>query len=220
MNIADLDADQHVLPGNIIYKQHGSHWWPGENCIMGRNFTIHSKVTGYVKYYRDPARHPDRKYIGVVFRKEDTLPYPKHAERKRRLGMTAIVPRDAQKTAGLSASGIPSVVRRTDPERPNAIPQVLSLHKDYTYREENWRIGRLVKTTGLQIKGFKSRRAYMRHRRWARERALEGMRKVQAKMAQEGVDDEWVEMARAKAAENKAKKQKGAKKAKGNPRKK
>ena len=188
---------------------------------MGRDFTIHAMATGYVKYYRDPAKHPDRKYIGVTFRKEDTLPYPQHAERKRRLGMTATLIRDAEAAATTSASGIPSVVRRTDPDRPNDAPQVLSLHKDYTYREENWRIGRLVKTTGLQIKGYKSRHAYMRHRRWARERSLEGMRKVQAKMAQEEVDDEWVELARAKAAEMKAKGQKGGqKKAKGNPRKK
>lgn len=190
---------------------------------MGRDFTIHAMVTGYVKYYRDPATHPDRKYIGVVYRKEDSLPYPRHAERKRRLNMTATLIRDAAPKPELSASGIPTVVRRTNPERPDAAPQVLSLReKDHTYREENWRIGRLVKTTGLQIKGFKSRRAYMRHRRWARERSLEGTRKVQEKMAREDVvDEEWVELARAKAAELKAKKQKGAaKKVKGNPRKK
>lgn len=188
---------------------------------MGRDFTIHSIATGYVKYYRDPAKHPDRKYIGVTFRKEDKLPYPAHAERKRRLNMTATLIRDPAPKPDLSASGIPNVVRRTNPQRPNAAPQVLSLHKDYTYREENWRIGRLVKTTGLQVKGFKSRRAYMRHRRWARERSLAGMRKVREKMATEDVDEEWVELARAKAAEMKAKKQKGpAKKAKGNPRKK
>src|SRR5687768_12904031 len=60
-------TDQFVIPGNILYKQRGTLWWPGENCIMGRDHTIHAMATGYVKYYRDPARHPDRKYIGVVF---------------------------------------------------------------------------------------------------------------------------------------------------------
>ena len=80
-----------MIPGNILYKQRGTHWWPGENCIMGRDHTIHAMATGYVKYYRDPARHPDRKYIGVVFNKSDTLPYPQHAERKRRLNMTTLL---------------------------------------------------------------------------------------------------------------------------------
>lgn len=219
-----LCPDQFVIPGNILYRQHGTHWWPGENCIMGRDFTIHAMASGYVKYYRDPEMHPDRKYIGVVFRKEDTLPYPKHAERKRRLGMTATVIRDAALKPELSSSGIPNVVRRTDPDRPHDQPQVLSLKKDYTYREENWRIGRLVKTTGLQVKGFKSRRAYMRHRRWARERSLEGMRKAEERMAQEDVGAEWVDVAREKAEGLKAAKakkgdDKAGKKGK-NPRKK
>ncbi|SPN98954.1 related to 60s ribosomal protein L2 (mitochondrial) [Cephalotrichum gorgonifer] len=207
---AKRTGDQHVIPGNIIYRQHGTHWWPGENCIMGRDFTIHSMATGYVKYYRDPSLSPDRKYIGVVFNKEDTLPYPKHAERKRRLGMTATVVREAARAPEVSGSGIPSVVRRTDPDRPLAEPQVLSLKKDYTYREDNWRIGRLVQTTGLQIKGFKSRRAYMRHRRWAREQSLAGLKKVRAKLEQDDSNDEWVEAAREKAAQLQlSRKQKG-----------
>ncbi|MBE3045669.1 50S ribosomal protein L27 [Candidatus Bathyarchaeota archaeon] len=217
-----MPPDQHVLPGNILFRQHGTHWWPGENCIIGRDHTIHSMATGFVKYYRDPKKHPDRQYIGVVFNKEDKLPYPVHAERRRRLGMSATVMRTPEAKPALSESGIPHEVRRADPDRPGAEPQLLTLRpSDNTYREENWRIGRLVQTTGLQVKGFKSRRLYMRHRRWAREQTLKGMRKVQEKLAKEDVDEEWVELARAKAAELKAKKAKGgAKKAKGNPRKK
>ena len=72
-----MSADQFVIPGNIIYKQRGSLWWPGENCIMGRDFTIHSMATGYVKYYRDPEKHPDRKYIGSTRRtRSRTRPTP------------------------------------------------------------------------------------------------------------------------------------------------
>ncbi|KEZ39078.1 Ribosomal protein L27 [Scedosporium apiospermum] len=219
---AKRTGDQYVIPGNIIYRQHGTHWWPGENCIMGRDFTIHAMASGYVKYYRDPALHPDRKYIGVVFRKEDTLPYPKHAERKRRLGMVATPMRGAAREPELSDSGIPNVVKKVNPDRPHAEPQVLHLRKDYTYREDNWRIGRLVKTTGLQIKGYKSRRAYLRHRRWARERSLAGMRKVREKLAADDTNEEWVEAAREKAAELRmSKKKKGhAKSKKGkNPKK-
>ena len=56
---------------------------------MGRDHTIFSLVSGYVKYYKDPKKHPKRQYIGVVFDKADALPYPPHAARKRKLGMTA-----------------------------------------------------------------------------------------------------------------------------------
>lgn len=158
-----------MIPGNIIYKQHGTLWWPGENCIMGRDHTIHAMATGYVKYYRDPARHPRRKYIGVVFDKADTLPYPRHAERKRRLGLTAHPRRAAAEQAALSPSGLPREVRRARPDEPDA---VLRLRDDYSYREDNWRIGRLVTTAGLRTKRFRTRKQWLRRRRWRREREL------------------------------------------------
>ena len=169
--------DQYVIPGNIIFKQYGTLWWPGENTIMGRDFTIHAAATGYVKYYRDPARHPDRKYIGVVFDKDDTLPYPQHAERRRRLGKTGVVMKTSEPKPEMSASGIPKQVVRLDPSRAHLPPQVLGLTKNYSYKEANWRIGRLVESTKLSLKKYPSRKAYLRHRRWARERSLEGARK-------------------------------------------
>ncbi|KAK3402470.1 ribosomal L27 protein-domain-containing protein [Sordaria brevicollis] len=110
---AKKTGDQYVIPGNIIYKQRGTLWHPGENTIMGRDHTIHAAVAGYVKYYRDPQRHPDRQYIGVVFNRNDKLPYPKDAPRKRKLGLVA-VPRkveDVEKPT-MSASGLPLWVTR------------------------------------------------------------------------------------------------------------
>lgn len=142
---------------------------------MGRDHTIHAMATGYVKYYRDPARHPDRKYIGVVFDKADVLPYPRHAERKRRLGMTTHAIRAAPESPALSPSGIPVEVRRRQAGEPD---RLLRLRADYSYREDNWRIGRLVKTTGLRTRRFRTRKQWLRHRRWRRERELEGQRKA------------------------------------------
>ncbi|PWI70818.1 50S ribosomal protein L27 [Purpureocillium lilacinum] len=229
---------QFVIPGNIIYKQRGTHWWPGENCIMGRDHTIHSMATGYVKYYRDPARHPDRKYIGVVFDKADVLPYPAHAERRRRLGMTAHAIRAVEERPALSASGIPFEVRRLgegasastesnttttnkakgkgaaaaaqqgEPER------LLRLRDDYSYREDNWRIGRLVRTTGLRTTRFRTRKQWFRHRRWRRERELEGQRKAAARRAEAGGagDAGKAPKAMSKKAAKKAAKKAGKKK--------
>ena len=65
-------------------------WHPGENALKGRDHTIHAAVEGYVKYYRDPQLHPTRQYIGVAFNRDDTLPYPKDAPRRRKLGMVAV----------------------------------------------------------------------------------------------------------------------------------
>ncbi|KKA27740.1 hypothetical protein TD95_001275 [Thielaviopsis punctulata] len=213
---AKRTGDQYVVPGNIIYKQYGTLWWPGENTIMGRDHTIHAAVSGYVKYYRDPARHPDRKYIGVVFNKEDTLPYPVHAERKRRLGLQPVKQTVVEEAPAMSASGIPTSVTRVHPHKPQQ-SQVLTLQDDYTYRESAWAIGRLVDTNNLQLKRFKSRRAFFRHRRWSRDRYLKGMKKAaEARAAEEGgAEDEWVAAARAKAqAASKKGKNKKSKKSK------
>ncbi|KJZ73942.1 hypothetical protein HIM_06610 [Hirsutella minnesotensis 3608] len=172
---AKRTGDQYVVPGNILYKQRGTLWWPGENCIMGRDHTIHAMATGYVKYYRDPARHPDRKYIGVVFDKSDTLPYPRHAERKRRLGMTTHPIRTPVEQPAMSPSGIPYEVTRLQNGEKD---RLLRLRDDYSYREDNWRIGRLVQTTGLRKTRFRTRKQYLRHRRWRREREIAGQRKA------------------------------------------
>lgn len=83
---AKKSATELVVPGNIIFRQRGTHWFPGENCGMGRDHTIHATAKGYVTYYKDVDRHPGRKYIGVVFERGMTLPRGKGAARRRRLG--------------------------------------------------------------------------------------------------------------------------------------
>lgn len=152
--------------------------------MMGRDHTIHSKATGYVKYYRDPARHPDRKYIGVVFDKDDTLPYPPHAERKRRLNMTEIPIRTVpERPTDESPSGIPYQVTRIQEGEPD---RLLRLQGDYSYREDNWKIGRLVDTTNLKTKRFRTRKQYFRQRRWRKEREIAGQRAAEQKRAEAG----------------------------------
>jgi large subunit ribosomal protein L27 len=155
-----------VIPGNIIYKQRGTLWFPGENVGMGRDHTLFAQVTGYVKYYKDPARHPDRQYIGVVFNKEDKLPYPKHAMRRRKLNMTASEIAPVEEQPRISASGIPNeVVRQGYGRSPHPRDErIYKLARDgsYSYREENWRLGTLIRT---EKRKTGSRRVAMKHRR-------------------------------------------------------
>jgi large subunit ribosomal protein L27 len=139
---------EYVIPGNILWKQRGTIWWPGENCMMGRDHTIHATAPGFVQFYRDPERHPDRKYIGVTFNRDDKLPYPKNQPRKRRLGMVALPVLERSEKPELSPSGIPYEVQqvaglRKNPRKQRPDPHVLRLRDDYSYREDNWRIGLL-----------------------------------------------------------------------------
>ena len=39
-----------VVPGNIIIRQRGSKFLPGQNVGVGKDFTIFSKLEGLVKF--------------------------------------------------------------------------------------------------------------------------------------------------------------------------
>lgn len=94
---AKRGATELVVPGNIIFRQRGTHWFAGENCGMGRDHTIFAKEKGYVVYYRDKWRGKGyggngraldyKKFIGVVFERGQKLPRPEGHEKPRRLGM-------------------------------------------------------------------------------------------------------------------------------------
>ncbi|KAL2220172.1 putative 50S ribosomal protein L27 [Thermoascus aurantiacus ATCC 26904] len=130
---AKKTGGQYVVPGNIIYRQRGTKWWPGENCAMGRDHTIYATEAGYVQYYLDPD-HPKRKFIGVCFERDGTLPTPKNAPRRRRLNMIA-VPRQ------------PESSETTDSTEPQLRP-------GYMYREANWEIGRAAEKAGIKVPEF------------------------------------------------------------------
>ena len=39
-----------VIPGNIICRQRGTKWWPGDNVGMGKDHTIFATVEGHVSF--------------------------------------------------------------------------------------------------------------------------------------------------------------------------
>jgi large subunit ribosomal protein L27 len=53
-----------VIPGNIIARQRGTKWHPGENVGIGKDHTIFAKIAGVVKFIR--AGKNDRVFINVV----------------------------------------------------------------------------------------------------------------------------------------------------------
>lgn len=69
----------------VLMKQVGSSFLPGENAVMGRDYTINSTEPGYVKFYRDPF-HPKKRFIGVALSKDSVLPKDHFAPTERRFG--------------------------------------------------------------------------------------------------------------------------------------
>jgi large subunit ribosomal protein L27 len=41
-----------VIPGNIIVRQRGTKWWPGEGVGMGRDHTIFAVTEGRVTFQK------------------------------------------------------------------------------------------------------------------------------------------------------------------------
>ena len=54
---------ERVLAGNIIVRQRGTTWWPGENVGMGRDHTIFALTEGKVEFKRGLK---GRTYISIV----------------------------------------------------------------------------------------------------------------------------------------------------------
>ncbi|KAK5164618.1 54S ribosomal protein L2 mitochondrial [Saxophila tyrrhenica] len=160
---------QYVVPGNILFKQRGTLWFPGDGCFMGRDHTIHAQVPGYVKFYTDPVQHPKRKFIGVVFERGNSLPQPHNAVRRRKLGMLAYqMPSTvAEQTAGdltdltpsspaeqSSGAAIPATIVRDQPQEARQtktirtrrdgrwVETTLTLRPGHQWRQANWEIGR------------------------------------------------------------------------------
>ena len=63
-----------VLAGNIICRQRGTKWWPGENVGLGRDHTIFATVDGAVSFRKGLK---GRTYISVV---PSSVPGPGPAE--------------------------------------------------------------------------------------------------------------------------------------------
>lgn len=52
-----------VIPGNIICRQRGTKWHPGNNVGMGKDHTIFATAEGQVKFEK---KEKGRTYISVI----------------------------------------------------------------------------------------------------------------------------------------------------------
>ncbi|MCX7565476.1 50S ribosomal protein L27 [Sulfitobacter sp. F26169L] len=52
-----------VVPGNIIVRQRGTQFWPGQNVGMGKDHTIFATVDGNVQFHKGLKK---RTFISIV----------------------------------------------------------------------------------------------------------------------------------------------------------
>lgn len=53
-----------VIPGNIICRQRGTKWHPGDGVGLGKDHTIFAKIAGFVKFIKKGSRN--NTYINVL----------------------------------------------------------------------------------------------------------------------------------------------------------
>lgn len=185
-----MRAEQYVIPGNIIFRQRGTHWFPGDNCAMGRDHTIYATESGYVKYYKDPGRNPDKQYIGVVFERDQVLPLPRNAPRRRKLNMVAMRMEAPPVVETLEQELLKiEMMEDTDPDtmslkgKAKKLKKIeeppLALRPGGMYRMSNWEIGRAAEREGINVRPFKPRdrwvawrKAEIRNKTIAEKRSL------------------------------------------------
>lgn len=54
---------QKALAGNILVRQRGTKFWPGENVGLGRDHTLFATATGAVKF---TTKRNDRTYVSII----------------------------------------------------------------------------------------------------------------------------------------------------------
>ena len=54
---------ENVLAGNILVRQRGTKFWPGDNVGLGRDHTLFAKADGAVKY---TTKRSSRTYVSVA----------------------------------------------------------------------------------------------------------------------------------------------------------
>ncbi|KAI4517550.1 ribosomal L27 protein-domain-containing protein [Schizophyllum commune] len=77
-------SDQYVIPGNIIVRQRGTLFHPGDHVEMGRDHTIYAVAPGFVRFYKQKWLRGERRFVGLVLEKGETLPRDETARGRSR----------------------------------------------------------------------------------------------------------------------------------------
>jgi len=83
-----LFGGQAAIAGNIIVRQRGTKYHPGDNVYMGKDFTLHAKVDGVVVYDK---RRKNRTFVSI--KPEEVLEtVTKAAPKKAKAAPKAVAP--------------------------------------------------------------------------------------------------------------------------------
>lgn len=68
-----LFGGQYAQAGNIIVRQRGTKFHPGENTYLGKDFTLHARVDGFVAFERGKGNKNFVSIVGIPDEVQETV---------------------------------------------------------------------------------------------------------------------------------------------------
>lgn len=141
-----------AFAGNIIVRQRGTKYHPGENVYMGRDHTLHAKVDGEV-YFRKRAKN--RMFVNIAPIVDETLaapvkPVKKAAPKKAAPAPTPTPVVEAQPLAAMAPPAAPAVEAKAEPAKA-AKPAKIALPSGKKIKQDDLK---MVEGIGPKIEGL------------------------------------------------------------------
>ena len=173
-----LFGGEHAIAGNILVRQRGTKFHPGNNVYMGRDFTLHARVDGFVKFTK---RRNNRTFVNILPSmdevEETVAPMKKKAAAPKAAPEASKAVTEAPKAApAAAASGKPDDLKKIEGVGPK-IAEILAASGIITYSDL---AGASVETLRSTLDAAGNRYKSHDPSTWA----------AQAKMAAEGKWDE------------------------------
>ena len=130
-----LFGGEHAIAGNIIVRQRGTKFHPGNNVYMGRDFTLHARVDGFVKFTK---RRNNRTFVNILPSMEEVQETVAPMKKKAAPAAQAAPSNDAAKTAAAPApaasTGKPDDLKKIEGIGPK-IAEILAASGIITYSD-------------------------------------------------------------------------------------
>jgi len=123
---------QVAIPGNIIVRQRGTKFHPGENVGMGKDHTIFSTVEGLVKFTK---KRNNRNYISVVpFDLDEDVKASAPAKTKAKV--TPSIVEEVAETMAATAPVVEDIVEPTATDEVDSAIDEVNKAKETSSEEE------------------------------------------------------------------------------------
>ena len=114
-----LFGGQYAKAGNILVRQRGTKFHPGNNVYMGRDHTLHAKVEGHVSFVK---KQKGRTYVNILPLDGDGG-QAVSASKARKVEAKAAKPVEAKSTSSAAAA---STASTTSGKTPGSAPDKLT----------------------------------------------------------------------------------------------